>query len=126
MLRTLWRAGREWNNDNAAFLGAALAYYSLFSIAPLILLGVAIAGLALGPAAAEGRVFEFLREYVGDESANAVQQIVRSSGRPSAASVSSLIASAILIYAALSLFRQLKTALNIVWKLPPTPRNGVA
>src|SRR3954452_5515441 len=106
MLRTLWRAGREWNNDNAAFLGAALAYYSLFSIAPLILLGVAIAGIALGPAAAEGRVFDFLRDYVGEKSAEAVQAIVRSSAKPSFGSASSLIARAVLICAALSLFRQ--------------------
>jgi membrane protein len=125
MFRTLVRAGREWNNDNASFLGAALAYYSLFSIAPLILIAVAVAGVVLGPAAAEGKVFEFLRDFVGDKSAEAVQKMVLASSRPSAASVSSIIATCVLVYAALSLFRQLKTALNIVWKFPPTPRHGV-
>ena len=48
MHKTLWHAAREWNNDNASFLGAALAYYSLFSIAPLLLLAIAVAGFALG------------------------------------------------------------------------------
>lgn len=125
MTRTLWNAGREWNNDNAAFLGAALAYYSLFSIAPLLLLAVAIAGLAFGAAAAEGRVFDFLRDYVGDESAQFVQHLVVSSSKPSMATWSSLIATGILVWAALSLFRQMKTGLNIVWKLPPIQRLGI-
>jgi len=125
MIRNLWRAGREWNNDNASFLGAALAYYSLFSVAPLLMLAIAIAGLVFGSAAAEGRVYEFLEEYVGAESAKAIQKLVLSSTKLSFGSWSSIIASCILIYAAVSLFRQLKTALDIVWKLPPIVRHGV-
>jgi membrane protein len=70
-------------------------------------------------------VFDFLKEYVGDESASAVQHLVLSSSHLAFNSWSSLVTSAIFVYAALSLFRQLKTGLNIVWKLPPMPRHGV-
>src|SRR5438046_495978 len=100
MFRILFKAGREWNNDNASFLGAALAYYSLFSIAPLILLAIAIAGLAFGTAAAENQVFDFLKDYVGADSAHAVQGLVLSSRKPSFGSWASLVATAILFYAA--------------------------
>jgi membrane protein len=124
-MHTFWRACKEWNNDNASFLGAALAYYSLFSIAPLLLLAFAISGLILGEAAAEGRVFDYLKEFVGADSAQAVQQLVLSSRKPSWGSWQSILATTILVYAALSLFRQLKTALNVVWKLPPIERHGI-
>lgn len=125
MFRTLWRAAREWNNDNASFLGAALAYYSLFSIAPLLLLVFAITGLVLGEAAVEDRVFGYLKDFVGADSAKAVQQLVLSASKPTWGSWQSILASCILIYAALSLFRQLKTALNIVWKLPTIHHYGI-
>lgn len=125
MFTTLWRACREWNTDNASFLGAALAYYSLFSIAPLLLLAIAISGLVLGDAAVENQVFEYLQGFVGTDSARAIQQLVLSASRPSCGSWQSILASGILIYAALGLFRQLKTALNIVWKLPTIHHYGI-
>jgi membrane protein len=118
VIRLLVRAGRAWSADRASFLGAALAYYSLFSLAPLLLLAIAVAGLAYGEDAAEGRVVGYLEGFVGPDSAHAVQELIRAARVPPGGLWKPLVGVAVLVYAALNLFRQTRTALNLVWKLP--------
>ena len=71
---------KEWSEDKAAWLGAALAYYTIFAIGPLLLVIVAIAGFAFGQEAAQGRIAETLQGAVGKDAATTIQEIVKSAG----------------------------------------------
>src|SRR5262245_34876762 len=78
----LLQAGRQWNEDRASQMGAALAYYTLFSIAPLLIIAIAIAGLVFGEDAARGQVREQLRETIGADAAGAVQTLLEKATEP--------------------------------------------
>src|SRR4030088_1033280 len=75
---------RAWLADYAPSMGAALSYYTIFSIAPLLIIVIAIAGLVFGAQAASGAIFEQLRGMVGDSGATAVQGLVQSASKPAA------------------------------------------
>src|SRR5262245_28579954 len=113
ILDTLRRAARQWQADNAAYLGAAIAYYALFSIGPLLVIAIAIAGLVYGKAAAEGNLFESMAKYVGPDSAKALQELVHNAD-PQTSGWAAVIGSVVLLVMALGLFQQLKVALNII------------
>jgi membrane protein len=125
VFRLLARAGHEWTADRASFLGAALAYYALFSMAPVLLIAIVIAGLAFGEEAAEGNVVGYLTDYVGPDSAQAVQALIRAARVIPGGQWRSLVGVAVLLYAAINLFQQARTALNLVWKLPDPPTGGL-
>jgi membrane protein len=74
----LKQAGWDWFDDQAPTLGAAVAYYTVFSLAPLFIIAVAIAGLIFGREAAQGQIFEQLRVLIGETSAAAVEDVVES------------------------------------------------
>jgi len=115
----------EWSADQAPMLGAALAYYTLFSLAPLLLIVIAVAGLVLGPEAASGQLFDQLRSTVGDDTAAAVQDLVKNAGaKPSAGWIATLIGSAALLFGASGVFGQLQASLNQIWNVAPRPGRG--
>src|SRR5947209_12058843 len=72
----------EFQADNAQRMSAALAYYTIFSIAPLVVIAIAISGLVFGEKAAEGRIVAEIQGFVGHDSAEAIQAMVRSAQRP--------------------------------------------
>jgi hypothetical protein len=72
----LKEAGSDWMEDQAPTLGAALAYYTVFSLAPLLIIAIAIAGLVFGPEAAQGQIFDQLRGLLGEASAKSMQDLV--------------------------------------------------
>src|SRR4051812_46336069 len=72
----------EWSDDKGPRLGASLSYYTVFSMAPLLLLVISIAGLAFGQAAAEGRVYSELRGLLGPDASRFVQGVVQKASRP--------------------------------------------
>ncbi len=112
---------QEWSHDRAQRLGAALAYYALFSIAPLLVIVIAIAGLVFGEAAAKGQVVGAITGQVGAEAAGAVEQLiagVHASGSSLSATIISVI---ILFIGATNLFAQLKDALNTIWHVRHKP-----
>lgn len=78
------QAFSDWQDDGVPRMGASLAYYTLFSLAPLLLAAIAIAGLAFGKDAAQGRIVAELQDLIGRPGADAVQQLVESSWRPGA------------------------------------------
>src|ERR1700755_1611753 len=83
---SLWQLVRKsvtaWVDDYAPSMGAALAYYTLFSLAPLLLIAVSIAGLLFGPDAARGDIFAQLQDVIGDEGAAAAQSLLQSLNKP--------------------------------------------
>ena len=118
-INTLYRAGLEWNNDNASFLGAALAYYTLFSIAPLLIIAIAIVGLVFGADAVERQIVAQIQEYIGGEGAKAIQELIRKAWDPAGSVWASVVGPPVLVIAAANLFRQLRIALDMLWGLPP-------
>jgi membrane protein len=112
--------------DQAPSLGAALAYYTVFSLAPLLIIAIAIAGLVFGQEAAQGQIFEQLRALIGEESGKAMQDMVQSANaKPAAAVVATLIGVATLLFGASGVFGQLQTSLNTIWEVQPKPGRGI-
>ena len=125
MFRTIRQAAVQWSNDRASLYGAAVAYYTLFSLAPLLIIAIAVIGLVFGEDAVEGRLVSQLTEFVGIESAQAIQSIIQQTRHPSANWWAFGIGAGLLLFTALGLFQQIRTALHLIWKLPPDPRDGV-
>ncbi len=116
----------EWLDDQAPMLGAALAYYTVFSLAPLLIIAIAIAGLVFGAEAAQGQIFDQLRGLLGDASGKAMEEIVQSaSAEPKTGVVATVIGIVTLLFGASGVFGQLQASLNIIWGVQPKPGRGV-
>jgi membrane protein len=102
-------------NDNAGRLGAALSYYTLFSLAPLLIVAIAVAGLVFGQDAAQGQIVAQLQGLVGEAGARAVQDMIENSRQPAAGVVATVVGVLTLLLGATGAFAELKSALNIVW-----------
>lgn len=111
----------EWWNDQAPVLGAALAYYTAFSLAPLLVLAIAIAGMAFGEEAARGEVVSTMRSLVGLEGAKAIQTMIEHARRPEEGVLATVLGFTFLIIGASGVFAQLQNALNLIWKVAPRP-----
>jgi membrane protein len=107
-----------WLDDYAPSMGAALAYYTLFSIAPLLLIAVAVAGLAFGDQAARGEIFEQLRGLMGAEGADAIERLLESANRPAEGLVATAAGVLALLIGASGVFGELQNALDRIWRAP--------
>ena len=112
----------EWNADNAAHLSAALAYYTFFSLVPLLIIATAIAGLVFGQEAARGELVNQISLYVGYEAANLIQTILRNANATTPNLVATIGGFIFLLYGATGVFSELKNSLNLIWDAPQ--RNG--
>jgi len=118
-------AGAQWVADKAARLGAALAYYSIFSIAPLLIIAIAVAGLVFGAEAARGEVSRQVGHLVGEKGGEAIESMVEAANKPGAGTVATVIGVVMLLVGAVGLFGQLQDALNTIWEVQPKPGRGV-
>lgn len=116
-----------WLDDDAPSMGAALAYYTLFSIAPTLLIVISVAGLVFGQEAARGEIFEQLRALMGDEGATAVQGLLESLRRPASGGLGTLIGLGVLVIGATTVFAELQNSLDRIWHAPrPRGDNGLS
>jgi membrane protein len=120
-LRILLKTFREWRNDKVPRLGAALAFYAMFSMAPLLVIAVAVAGLVYGEAAARGQVASQIREVIGQAGAEVIQDLIRHASRRDHGILASLAGLGTILFGATFGFWQLQDALNTVWKVAPRP-----
>jgi len=118
-------AASQWSEHKDARLGAALAYYSVFSIGPLILIAVAIAGLFFGQDAVRGEVGSALRGLLGDTGAQAIDGMLAGASKPSEGVIASIIGIGTLVFAAIGVVVQLKDAFNTVWEVKTPPGKGI-
>jgi membrane protein len=126
ILQLIYAAYNEWSNDRAARLGAAIAYYALFSLAPLLFILITIAGAIYGEAAATGQIVHLISDQIGPQAASAVEDLLTGVYEAKSSSLlTTLISALILIYAATNLFSQLKDALNTLWNVRPKPRGHI-
>jgi membrane protein len=116
----------RWIDDKASALSAALAYYSLFSLAPLILITVAVAGFVFGQQAAEGQLYTQLAGLIGDASAKAVQGVVANMHQQqSGGVVAAIVGVATLLFGATGVFAQLQDSMNTIWRAKSPTTNSI-
>lgn len=127
-VRAAWPLLRDtyagWSADNAARLGAALAYYTAFSLSPLLVIAIGIAGLAFGQEAAQGLVQDELRSLLGTDGASAVEDMIRNARRPASGILALAIGTFMLLFGASGVFGELQNSLNTVWGVQPRPDAG--
>jgi len=116
-------AGKEFSRDNAMRLSAALSYYSIFSIAPLLLIAVGIAGWVYKTKQAQGDIVQLLTQFIGWNAAQAVQSIMESASK--ASSGATIVGFVTLILGASTVFAQLKESLNVIWKVKQKDGLGI-
>lgn len=109
---------RGFSNDKATTLAAALAYYTIFSVAPLLLIAIAIAGLVFGRAQAQAQIVGQLRAFMGNAGAAAIEQMLANSTKAHGSIWAIVIGAVILLLGAAGVFMQLKQSLNMVWNVP--------
>jgi membrane protein len=110
-------AAASWVNHKDAQLGAALAYYSIFSLGPLMVIAIAIAGLVFGQEAVRGEVGLQLKGLLGDAGAQAVDALLVGASKPQQGIVATVLGIGLLLLAAVGVVVQLKDALNTVWEV---------
>lgn len=114
----------EWNADKAPQLAAALAYYTIFSMAPLLIIAIAVAGLAFGQQAAQDQVRTQIQGLVGSEGADFIQSMIQSASKPGTGAIATIIGVVALLSGAAGVVAQLKNALNTIWNVKPPPGPG--
>lgn len=116
---------KEWQEDKASRLAAALAYYTAFSIAPLLIIAIAIAAVVFGEEAARGGVEEQLRGLIGQQGAEAVEEMIKNSSKPAEGTIATIISVFFLLFGASGVFGQLQDSLNTIWEVAPKPGRGM-
>jgi membrane protein len=111
-------AANAWMDDYAPSMGAALSYYTLFSLAPLLVLIIAIAGMVFGQDAAQGAIIAQLQGIMGEEGATAVQGLLKAAREPSTGIVASIVGAFLLLLGATAIFAELQTDLDRIWQVP--------
>ena len=112
--------------DHTSTQAAALAYYTVFSLAPLLIISISIAGFFFGEEAARGEIVQQLTGLVGEDSARTIEDLVINAARPGAGSVAALIGLATLLFGATTVFAELKGGLDRIWEVAPaTPVAGL-
>jgi membrane protein len=117
-------AAGEWSEDRAPRLGAALAYYTVFSLVPLLMVVIAIAGFVFGEEAARGEILRQISGLVGEKSGTMIQDMLQNASEPKNGIMGSLIGIGTLLLGASGVFGQLQDALNTVWEVKPKPGRG--
>jgi membrane protein len=121
-LGLLKKAGAAWLDDYAPSMGAALSYYTVFSLAPMLLIVIAVAGLVFGQDAARGALFGQLHGLMGADAAQAIEGLLASVSRPSQGIAATSIGVAVLLVGATSVFGELQDALDRIWRVADRPK----
>ena len=128
--KSLWQMAKntitQWIEDRPFQLAAALSYYTLFSLAPLMIIAIAIAGFAFGREAAQNQIVETLQVMIGQDSAQAIQGMIQNaSNKPKTGIISTVLGIIALIFGAGGVVGQLQTSLNTIWGVTAKPGQGI-
>lgn len=128
MLRTIWTLLKDSVNgyieDDALSRGAAIAYYTIFSIAPVLVIVIAIAGLVYGPEAARGAIVGQLRGMIGLDGAEAIQAMIASASNRKSGILATIFGIVTLLITATGVFGEMQAGLNVIWKAAPSPHTS--
>jgi membrane protein len=127
--RAFWNllreAGSGWLLHNAPRSGAALAYYTVFSLAPLLVVAIALAGAVFGRAAIEGRITTQFQDLVGAQGAEAIQAMIANASQPGSGLLASVLGAVMLMFGAIGLFTELQATMNTVYGVRTMPGRGI-
>jgi membrane protein len=127
-LKTWWTlvkaAGQSWLDDYAASMGAAISYYTVFSLAPLLLIVISVAGLVFGDEAVRGELFGQLQGLMGEDAAKAIQEMLAGVSKPAHGIIGTTVGLLILLVGATTVFGELQDALDRIWRAPDRPKGG--
>jgi membrane protein len=128
-LKEVWRLFKQavaaWSNDYAPSMGAALSYYTLFSIAPLLLIVIAVAGWFFGDEAARGELTGGLQSLMGEEGAKAIEEMIANASKPKEGIIATVIGAFVLLLGATTVFGELQNSLDRIWRAPARESGGV-
>lgn len=122
--RLLMTTVRKWWDDNPWRLSAALSYYTLFSIAPLLTLAVALAAVVADETVVQGELLRQLEELIGEKGTSAMTPMLHSAGHPVHGTLATLISVITLFIVSMGMFSELQDALNLIWRIPKRPRRS--
>jgi membrane protein len=134
--RWLWRdpkafiailryAMEGWSKHNISRLSAALAYYAVFSLAPVLIISISIAGLAFGKDVAQHAIGQEIQSLIGQDSGKAVLAMIQSARKPAATSLVAIFGLGTLLFSASGAFVEIQDALNTIWEIEPRPRGTI-
>lgn len=128
-LKTIWdllkETVSEWSKDKVSLLAAALAYYTVFSLAPLLIIVIAIASLVFESEAVKGEIVGQIQELVGSNGAQFIKTAIENASKPTTRTIASIINLVVLLFGASGVFAQLQETLNTIWSVQPKPGLGV-
>jgi len=114
-----------WSGDYASSMGAALAYYTVFSMAPLLIIAIAVAALVFGEQAAQDAILGQLRALLGEDGAKGVQMLLSNAKRPEEGTISTILGVVMLLIGATNVFAELESALNRIFKAKAPTGSGI-
>jgi membrane protein len=115
----------EWSDHEAPQLGAALAFYAILSLAPLVIVVMAIVGLVFGHSTAQNQILSQVQAMIGKQGSDAVREMIEHAQKPGSGIIASAIGIISLLFGASGVFGQLRTALNKMWDVKPKPGGGI-
>jgi len=116
------RAAQAWSDDYAPSMGAAISYYTVFSLAPVLVIAIAVAGAVFGREAVQGEIVAQLGGLVGQQGADLVQKLVAAASNTGKGAIAGTVSFLVLLLGATSVFTELQSALDRIWHVPPTQR----
>jgi membrane protein len=122
LFKLVVKAGKAWSDDYAPSMGAAISYYTVFSLAPLLVIVIAIAGAVFGREAVQGLIVAELGGLIGEQGAGLIQNIVAAASDPDAGLIAGGISIVVLLLGATSVFTELQNALDRIWHIPPSQK----
>jgi membrane protein len=128
-LSNAWHLIRDtakgWSDDNAARLAAGLAFYTVLSIAPLLVLAVAVASWVFGEEAARGQIAAELSSILGEQAGEGIETVLTHAKKPDDSALGSILGGVVLLFGASGVFGELQAAMNAIWRVKPKPGRGV-
>lgn len=115
----------EFLDDKALKMGASLSYYTLISLAPIIIILIAVIGFIYGDEAAKGEIVKQISDIVGQYAAETVQSLILSAATPGTGFIATIIGVSVLIFTSVAVFVELKESLNMIWGVEPIPGQGL-
>src|SRR4051812_15498300 len=126
--KNIWSVVKQTFKDfgalNITRMSAALAYYTVFALAPMLLVIITICGVFYGREAIEGRIYDQIKSFVGSEPAAQIQQLIKNAAISPGLTLASTIGVIALIFSATGVFAEIQSSINIIWRLKANPRKG--
>lgn len=113
-----------WYEDNAASMGAAIAFYTIFSVAPVFIIALAVSGFVFGTEAAQGLIFTETRSVLGEDIALTLQTLVENARQPTQSTFAAMIGAVAMALGASAVFSELQSAMDRIWRTPLSPHQS--